>query len=135
MMRKERNLRLAVSGILLLAVVAAGIGMYRADQKGNTKQDTQIRNEELAEETPLSDEETAEDEETESTDVNTSNAEAQMEGTEDEELLKIQKQRKMPALRMRQLQMRRLHRTCRKFCHLSILMTIPLWNGRYPAMS
>ena len=84
MMRKERNLRLAVSGILLLAVVAAGIGMYRADQKGNTKQDTQIRNEELAEETPLSDEETAEDEETESTDVNTSNAEAQMEGTEDE---------------------------------------------------
>lgn len=52
MMKKERNLRLVLSGILLLAVVAAGIGMYRIDnnsRKSETKKNTQ-----LAEETPLS---------------------------------------------------------------------------------
>ena len=39
MMRKERNLRLAVSGILLLAVVAAGIGACT----GRTRKETQNR--------------------------------------------------------------------------------------------
>jgi len=52
MMKKERNLRLVLSGILLLAVVAAGIGMYRIDN--NTRNPETEENTQMAEETPLS---------------------------------------------------------------------------------
>lgn len=51
-MKNERNLRLVLSGILLLAVVAAGIGMYRIDN--NTRNPETEKNTQLAEETPLS---------------------------------------------------------------------------------
>lgn len=83
MMKKERNLRLALSGVLLLAVVAAGIAMYRIDN--STKNEDPTKNIELAEEAPLSE---AEDytkveeepgEELESADANTDNVEAMPE--------------------------------------------------------
>lgn len=51
MMKKERNLRLILSGILLLAVVAAGIGMYRID---NNTRNPETEDTQLAEESSLS---------------------------------------------------------------------------------
>jgi len=95
MMKNERNLRLVLSGILLLAVVAAGIGMYRIDN--NTKNPETEKNTQLAEETPLSEaednklqEETGEEpgeepgEEAASADVNTNNVEVAQAESETE---------------------------------------------------
>lgn len=90
-MKKERNLRLALSGVLLLAVVAAGIAMYRIDN--STKIEDPAKNTELVEETPLSEaerytevaEEPGEEPiEEESADANTDNVEAVQEETEAE---------------------------------------------------
>ncbi|MGI6011305.1 MAG: peptidoglycan DD-metalloendopeptidase family protein [Ruminococcus sp.] len=77
MMKKERNLRLLVSGILLLAIVAAGVGLYQAgDGKGAEEQN---RQEELAKEEGDSDTPSEYEDSLQSEDVNTSNAQAQME--------------------------------------------------------
>lgn len=87
MMKKERNLRLALSGVLLLAVVAAGVAMYRIDN--STKIDDPAKSTELAEEAPLSEAEdyteielTELPEEEEIADANTDNVEAAQEETE-----------------------------------------------------
>jgi len=91
MMKNERNLRLVLSGILLLAVVAAGIGMYRIDN--NTKNPETEKNTQLAEETPLSEaednklqEEAGEEpgEEAASADVSTNNVETAQAESETE---------------------------------------------------
>lgn len=80
MMKKERNLRLALSGLLLVAVVAAGIAMYRIDN--TTRNQEPQKNTQLAEETPLSEVDDSElnrevgvepGEENEAADVNTNN--------------------------------------------------------------
>ncbi|MBS6195068.1 MAG: peptidoglycan DD-metalloendopeptidase family protein [Clostridiales bacterium] len=53
MMKKEKTLRIALSGVLLLAVVAAGVTMYRTES--NLKQEEkQAEEQQMAEETPLS---------------------------------------------------------------------------------
>ena len=109
--------------------------MYRADQKGNTKQDTQIRTRNWQRRRLYQMKKLRKMRKQKVQMLTLPNAEAQMEGTEDEGTAENTETAEDASARMRQLQMRRLHRTCRKFCHLSILMTIPLWNGRYPAMS
>ena len=74
MMKKERNLRLLVSGLLLLAVAAAGIGMYRSDNRNNLQEQEELAQEEKSEDEPSEYEDSVRSE-----DVNTSNAQAQME--------------------------------------------------------
>ncbi|MGI6008455.1 MAG: peptidoglycan DD-metalloendopeptidase family protein [Ruminococcus sp.] len=85
MMKRERNLRLLVSGVLLLAIVAAGIGLYRVDNgKSAEKQEGQ---EELAQQETDSDGPSEYEDSVQSEDVNTPNAEAQMgEETEDAQI-------------------------------------------------
>ena len=74
MMKKERNLRLLVSGLLLLAVAAAGIGMYRSDNRNNLQEQEELAQEEKSEDEPSEYEDSVRSE-----DVNTSNAQARME--------------------------------------------------------
>lgn len=85
MMKRERNLRLALSGVLLAAVVVAGIAMYRIDR--SMKIEDPAKETELAESEPLSEAEnyTEFDQESgaeESTDANTDNVEAVQDETE-----------------------------------------------------
>ena len=74
MMKKEKNLRLLVSGLLLLAVAAAGIGLYRSDNKNSLQEQEEL----VKEETPK-DEPSEYEDSVRSEDVNTPNAQAQME--------------------------------------------------------
>ena len=77
MMKRERNLRLLVSGVLLLAIVAAGIGLYQADSGKSAEK--QNRQEELAKDETESDVPSEYEDSLQSEDVNTPNAQAQME--------------------------------------------------------
>ena len=74
MMKKERNLRLLVSRLLLMAVAAAGIGMYRSDNRNNLQEQEELAQEEKSEDEPSEYEDSVRSE-----DVNTSNAQARME--------------------------------------------------------
>ena len=74
MMKKEKNLRLLVSGLLLLAVAAAGIGLYRSDNKNSLQEQEELVKEETPEDEPSEYEDSVRSE-----DVNTPNAQAQME--------------------------------------------------------
>lgn len=76
-MKRERNLRLLVSGVLLLAIVAAGIGLYQADSGKSAEK--QNRQEELAKDETESDVPSEYEDSLQSEDVNTPNAQAQME--------------------------------------------------------
>lgn len=77
MMKRERNLRLLVSGVLLLAIVAAGIGLYQADSGKSAEK--QNRQEELAKDETESDVPSEYEDSLQSEDVNTPNAQARME--------------------------------------------------------
>ena len=79
MMKKERNLRLAVTGILLLTIVAAGVGLYKSANDDTSENPSELQQEELAQQDTVEEEIT---EIPESEDVTTPNAEAKMEETE-----------------------------------------------------
>ena len=50
MMKKDKTLKIAFSGALLLAVVAAGITMYRSDNGGEEQAKQQAEEKQLTEE-------------------------------------------------------------------------------------
>lgn len=79
MMKRERNLRLTVTGILLLAMVAAGIGLYRSADHDTNDNSLELQQEELAQQ------ETLEEEIPESEDVTTPNVEAEIVEEPEEE--------------------------------------------------
>lgn len=54
MMKKDKTLRIALSGVLLLAVVAAGVTMYRSDNSLKKQEEKQAEEQQMAEDTPLS---------------------------------------------------------------------------------
>ena len=55
MMKKEKTLRIALSCALLLAVAAAGVTMYRSENSVKKQDENQAEEQQMAEETPLSD--------------------------------------------------------------------------------
>ena len=55
MMKKEKTLRIALSCALLLAVAAAGVAMYRSEDNVKKQDENQAEEQQMAEETPLSD--------------------------------------------------------------------------------
>lgn len=55
MMKKEKTLRIALSCALLLAVAAAGVTMYRSENSVKKQDENQVEEQQMAEETPLSD--------------------------------------------------------------------------------
>lgn len=55
MMKKEKTLRIALSCTLLLAVAAAGVTMYRSENSVKKQDENQAEEQQMAEETPLSD--------------------------------------------------------------------------------
>lgn len=55
MMKKDKTLRIALSCALLLAVGAAGVTMYRSENSVKKQEENQAEEQQMAEETPLSD--------------------------------------------------------------------------------
>lgn len=55
MMKKEKTLRIALSCALLLAVAVAGVTMYRSENSAKKQEENQAEEQQMAEETPLSD--------------------------------------------------------------------------------
>lgn len=54
MMKKDKTLRIALSSVLLLAVVAAGVTMYRSESNLKKIEEEQTEEQQSAEDTPLS---------------------------------------------------------------------------------
>ena len=71
MMKKDKTLKIAFSGALLLAVVAAGITMYRSDNGGEEQAKQQ------EEEQQLTEEQQSEEEIPETADVTANDAQAE----------------------------------------------------------
>lgn len=54
MMKKDKTLRIALSGALMLAVVAAGVTMYRSDSGIEEKEESQVQEQQMADNSALS---------------------------------------------------------------------------------
>lgn len=54
MMKKDKTLRLALSGVLMLAVVAAGVTMYRSGSGIEEKEESQVQEQQMADNSALS---------------------------------------------------------------------------------
>lgn len=54
MMKKDKTLRVALSGVLMLAVVAAGVTMYRSDGGIEEKEESQVQEQQTADNSALS---------------------------------------------------------------------------------
>lgn len=54
MMKKDKTLRIALSGVLMLAVVAAGVTVYRSDNGIEEKEESQVQEQQTADHSALS---------------------------------------------------------------------------------